>query len=177
MRTRLSIFCDKVIEAGWLVAAVVVPLFFNIYSQRVFEPDKISLLRSLVLVMAAAWLVRTLEDWRSGAGPFAAPAPGSAGGTVGALWKRIVSRPLVLPILLFVLVYIISTILSVSPSVSFLGSYQRLQGTYTTLSYIVLFALVLDGLRTKRQFISARDCGDPSQLSRRALRPGPALWP
>lgn len=140
MRTRLSIFCDKVIEAGWLVAAVVVPLFFNIYSQRVFEPDKISLLRSLVLVMAAAWLVRTLEDWRS------------AAGTVGGLWKRIVSRPLVLPILLFVLVYITSTILSVSPSVSFLGSYQRLQGTYTTLSYIVLFALVLDGLRTKRQF-------------------------
>jgi cyclophilin family peptidyl-prolyl cis-trans isomerase/Flp pilus assembly protein TadD len=152
MRTRLSIFCDKVIEAGWLVAAVVVPLFFNIYSQRVFEPDKISLLRSLVLVMAAAWLVRTLEDWRSAAGSFAAPAPGGAGGTVGGLWKRIVSRPLVLPILLFVLVYIISTILSVSPSVSFLGSYQRLQGTYTTLSYIVLFALVLDGLRTKRQF-------------------------
>ncbi|HNS51968.1 MAG TPA: peptidylprolyl isomerase [Anaerolineae bacterium] len=151
MRTRLSIFCDKVIEAGWLAAIIVVPLFFNIYSQRVFEPDKISLLRSLVLVMACAWLVRILEDWRGGAGPFAGLAPGGEEGTREGLWKRLVSRPLALPILLFVLVYILSTILSVSPSVSFLGSYQRLQGTYTTLSYIVLFALVLDGLRTKRQ--------------------------
>jgi hypothetical protein len=41
MRTKLSIFCDKVIEAGWLAALVVVPLFFNIHSSRVFEPDKL----------------------------------------------------------------------------------------------------------------------------------------
>ncbi len=37
-------------------------------------------------------------------------------------------------------------------SVSLLGSYQRLQGTYTTLSYIVIFFLMLQGLRTKQQF-------------------------
>ena len=58
VRTRLSVFCDKVIEAGWLTAVVVVPLFFNIYSQRVFEPDKLSLLRSIALVMAVAWVVK-----------------------------------------------------------------------------------------------------------------------
>ncbi len=80
MRTRLSVFCDKVIEAGWLVAIVVVPLFFNIYSQRVFEPDKIALLRSLILVMAAAWLVRAIEDWRSGVGAMAYLPPAAAGG-------------------------------------------------------------------------------------------------
>ncbi|NIV37047.1 MAG: hypothetical protein GWN58_48745, partial [Anaerolineae bacterium] len=33
-----------------------------------------------------------------------------------------------------------------------MGSYQRLQGTYTTLAYIVIFFLMLEGLRTKRQF-------------------------
>jgi cyclophilin family peptidyl-prolyl cis-trans isomerase/tetratricopeptide (TPR) repeat protein/O-antigen ligase len=32
-----------------------------------------------------------------------------------------------------------------------MGSYQRLQGTYTTLSYIVVFFLMLQGLRTRRQ--------------------------
>ena len=64
MRTRVSVFCDKVIEAGWLAAVIVVPLFFNIYSQRVFEPDKLSLLRSIALVMSVAWLVRLIEDWR-----------------------------------------------------------------------------------------------------------------
>jgi hypothetical protein len=37
MPTKLSVFCDKVIEAGWLTAIVVVPLFFNVYSSRVFD--------------------------------------------------------------------------------------------------------------------------------------------
>jgi cyclophilin family peptidyl-prolyl cis-trans isomerase/tetratricopeptide (TPR) repeat protein len=154
MRTRLSIFCDKVIEAGWLVAIVVVPLFFNIYSQRVFEPDKLSLLRSLALVMSAAWLVRVVEDWRSGAGATdgrTAEAPGDPSGA-RSFWVRLAHKPMVLPTLLLVLVYLVSTVLSIAPAVSFLGSYQRLQGTYTTLAYIVIFSLVLDGLRTRRQF-------------------------
>ncbi len=149
MRTRVGLFCDKVIEAGWLVALVVVPLFFNIYSQRVFEPDKLSILRSITLVMAVAWLVRVVEDarfskrWRSDAS--------RSGNGPAWTWRRLADTPLVLPTLLLVLVYIVSTLLSVSPAVSFLGSYQRLQGTYTTLSYVVVFFLVLDGLRTRRQ--------------------------
>ena len=153
MRTRLSIFCDKVIEAGWLAALVVIPLFFNIYSQRVFEPDKLSLLRSIALVMGVAWIIRIVEDRRS-------PAPSAEGAKEPlpegsparqSIWKRIVTAPLVLPTLLLILVYLISTALSVVPSVSLLGSYQRLQGTYTTLSYIVIFFLMLQGLRTKQQ--------------------------
>ena len=59
--SRLSALCDKIIEAGWLVAVVLVPLFFNIYSSRVFEPDKLTLLRSIALVMSAAWIVRTID--------------------------------------------------------------------------------------------------------------------
>ncbi len=62
-----------------------------------------------------------------------------------------VKTPLVLPTLLLVLVYLVSTLASVTPRVSLLGSYQRLQGTYTTLSYIVIFFLMLGGLRSKRQ--------------------------
>ena len=145
MRTRLSLFCDKLIEAGWLAAVIIVPLFFNIYSQRVFEPDKLSLLRSIALFMIAAWAIRNIEDWRSG---FSAEA-GETGGL--SLWQRIYKTPLVLPTLLLVIVYLVSTVASVAPRVSLLGSYQRLQGTYTTLSYIVVFFLLLQGLRTKRQ--------------------------
>ncbi len=148
MRTRLSLFCDKVIEAGWLAALVVVPLFFNIYSQRVFEPDKLSLLRSIALVMAVAWIVRVVEDARFSK---RLRSETNRGGDRPWTWRRLVDTPMVLPTLLLVAVYLISTVLSVSPSVSFLGSYQRLQGTYTTLSYIVIFFLVLDGLRTRRQ--------------------------
>ena len=67
MQTKLSVFCDKLIEAGWLAAIITAPLFFNIYSSRTFEPDKLTLLRSIALVMAAAWIVKVLEtgSWKS----------------------------------------------------------------------------------------------------------------
>src|SRR5512135_3449050 len=61
MTSRLAIFCDKLLEVCWLAALIVVPLYFDIYSSRVFEPDKLSLLRSLALVMIAAWIVRQTE--------------------------------------------------------------------------------------------------------------------
>ena len=130
MQTKLGVFCDKVIEAGWLAAIIVVPLFFNVYSDRVFEPDKLTLLRSIALVMAVAWVIKVLE---------------------GGRWKLELRTPLVLPTLLLVAVYVLATIASVTPRISLLGSYQRLQGTYTTFSYIVIFFLALQGLRTREQ--------------------------
>lgn len=39
--TRLSHFCDRALEAGWLLGVTITPVFFNVYSSRVFEPDKI----------------------------------------------------------------------------------------------------------------------------------------
>ena len=145
MRSTLSRFCEQVIEAGWLAAVIIVPLFFNIYSQRVFEPDKLSLLRSIALVMSGAWIVRSVEDWRL------RRAEGLDQPKRPSLWQRVRHTPLVLPTLLLVAVYLISTATSVVPGVSFWGSYQRLQGTCTTLSYLVVFFLILDGLRTKKQ--------------------------
>nr|MBC8264198.1 hypothetical protein [Anaerolineales bacterium] len=47
MQTRLGLFCDKIIEASWLTTAIVTPLFFNWYSNRVFEASKVALLRSI----------------------------------------------------------------------------------------------------------------------------------
>ena len=61
-QTKLGAYCEKLIEAGWLAAVVVVPLFFNVYSSRVFEPDKITLLRSIAVLMAVAWLIKTMEQ-------------------------------------------------------------------------------------------------------------------
>ncbi|MCL7455115.1 MAG: O-antigen ligase family protein, partial [Anaerolineae bacterium] len=146
MRTKLSLICDKVIEAGWLAAAVVVPLFFNIHSSRVFEPDKLSLLRSIALVMAGAWLIRTVEAWR------ASQSNGRPREERPSVWHQVRRTPLAVPTLLLVLIYLVSTAFSLDPAVSLLGSYQRLQGTYTTLSYIVIFALLLQGMRTRQQF-------------------------
>ena len=56
MPNRLSRFCEGVMEATWLLGLIITPLFFNIFSSRVFEPDKITTLRSLALVALVAWL-------------------------------------------------------------------------------------------------------------------------
>ena len=141
MDSRLTRWCDGLLEAGWLVAILAIPLFFNIHSERVFEPDKLALLRSLALVMSAVWLARLVDNraWRN----LGRLRPSNA----AAIWHR----PLVLPVLILVLVYALATLFSISPRVSWIGSYQRLQGTYTTLSYVVIFALMAATIRTPQQ--------------------------
>ena len=119
-----------------MAIAVVVPLFFNGYSYRSFEPDKVALMRSIALIMALAWVIKGLEtgDWKP------------------AVSLRSPIIPIALPTLLLALVYILTTITSIVPRSSLWGSYHRLQGTYTTLSYIMIFFLTLYALRTRRQF-------------------------
>ena len=133
--TKLGVFCDKVLEMGWLLALIITPLFFNVYSSRVFEPDKLTTLRTVAVIMAAVWVVKAIEERVSGRRE------------VGFTWRT----PLVFPTLFTVVVYLLSSILSVTGRVSLFGSYQRLQGTYTTLAYIVVFLIILQGLRTRAQ--------------------------
>ena len=133
--TKLSAFCDRVIEVGWLAAVIVTPLFFNVYSSRIFDPDRIAVLRTIALVMAAVWMVKLLEERASG------------NRDVGCTWRT----PLVLPTLFMVVVYLVSTALSVTPWVSLFGSYSRLQGTFTTFSYVVVFLMILQGMCTRAQ--------------------------
>lgn len=147
MQSKISRFCEAVIEAGWLAALIIVPLFFNVFSSRVFEPDKLSLLRSIALVMAGAWLIKLVD--RGGAG---APLPANATFVPqGSWWRKLRETPLIIPTLLLIAAYLVSTLLSVAPRTSWWGSYQRLQGTYTTLSYVVIFFLVITHLRRRDQ--------------------------
>jgi tetratricopeptide (TPR) repeat protein/O-antigen ligase len=150
--SKLSVFCEKLIEAGWLTALIMAPLFFDVYSSRVFEPDKISLIRTIAIILIVAWFLRWLDQWRL------LTRTQNAAATPGAVvrirtrlgeWHR--SNPLTLPTLLLIVSYLISTLASVSPSVTFLGSYQRLEGTYTTFSYIVIFFLAASQIRTRAQ--------------------------
>ncbi len=62
MPTKLSRYAEGVMEAAWLGAILLTPVFFNIYSSRIFEPDKITLLRTLALVILVAWLVKLFEE-------------------------------------------------------------------------------------------------------------------
>ena len=152
MSTRLSIYCDKLLEAGWLAALVVAPLFFNVYSSRVFEPDKATLVRSLALVMIGAWIVKQLEiSWRAGAAQSedaATPRRAPLAEALRSIWR---DNPFALPVFAIVVTYVIATIFSLVPDISLWGSYQRLQGTYSTFSYIAISVIAASTLRTRAQ--------------------------
>ncbi len=142
MRTRIEQLSEKAIESGWLLALVLVPLYFNVYTHRVFEPDKLALLRTIVVLMCASAIIAWLERSHKRV-PDSAP--------LKAQIKRWLRFPLVIPVLLVVGSYLLSTLFSVVPRVSLWGSYQRLQGTYTLLSYVALFGLLLIFMRDETQ--------------------------
>jgi tetratricopeptide (TPR) repeat protein len=136
-QTFLARWADRTIEAGWLLALVFTPYFFNLLTARHFEPDKAMVLRAIVLVMLSAWGIKTIEQvsmlreqprW-------------------GSWWRA----PLAIPALVFAGVFVLATLTSVQPSTSWWGSYQRGQGTYTNLSYMALFALIVGNLRSREQ--------------------------
>jgi len=149
---------NAVIEGCWLVAVAAIPLFFNVNSRRVFEPDKITVFRNIVIVMLIALIVKGIEaaprllarlQQRRGQpeGQATEPAATPAGGLRGLLR----TYPLLAPIALFVVVYSAATARSIDPSISFWGSYERLQGTYTWFSYIVFFLVIVTHLRRWEQ--------------------------
>lgn len=153
MTTKLGYYCDKILEWGWLAALVFTPLFFNVYSSRVFEPDKLSMLRSIVAVMAVAWGIKLLEGLGVGR-TVNATTRGSAGtatvasGWPAAKWWRI---PLLVPIALYAALFLITSIASVTPEASIFGSYQRLQGLISQYAYIMLALILIFNVRTRAQ--------------------------
>ncbi|HUP27177.1 MAG TPA: O-antigen ligase family protein [Chloroflexia bacterium] len=159
MLTRLGRYADRVLELGWLAALVFVPLYFNVYTSRVFEPDKISTFRSLMVIMLVAWLVKMLEGGIRAARSEGLPSRG--GRVVAAVdgaaksglpsWLGFLRVPMILPILVYAVAYMVSTIFTVTPDATWWGSYQRLQGTYSQYSYMLLGLIVIANLRTRAQ--------------------------
>ncbi len=119
------------IEAGWLVALAVVPLFFNPFTNRSFEPDKIAALQVLVLVMAGAWLVKVALKKRTS----------GDGGGERLPWG------VLLPVTAVGAGAVLSSNLSVDPQLSWWGSYLRGQGTLTLSCLIAVFLLAVGHLR------------------------------
>ncbi|RUA15932.1 MAG: hypothetical protein DSY55_05210 [Clostridia bacterium] len=142
--SKLIKYADAVIETVWLLALTLAPLFFNAYSQRVFEPDKISLVRTMALFGLAAGLIKLFETlrWRRD------DEKRESEVVAVPFWRR----PLVWPVLALAAAYLLSTLLSVTPRQSFWGSYQRLQGAFSMFSYIFLFLITLNALRTEQQW-------------------------
>ncbi len=139
--TKLSRFCDGLMEAGWLAALALAPLFYNTYSSRVFEPDKIALVRSIALIVAAAWIGKWAESF-------------SRDRQSASLRDRVMSfarQPLVLPVTLLLGAYFIATVFSITPRTSLWGSYTRQQGLYTLLAYLTVFAAIAANMRRREQ--------------------------
>ena len=150
MRTRLAMACNAVLEVGWLFALILTPLFFNVFSARSFEPDKIALLRSIALIMCVAWLIQWIEEY---------PGGHSTNKNVNGIGMKersrflrfIIDTPCVLLVLLFLISYAFSTVISIFPRISFLGSYSRLQGLYTFFAYGVIFFILISTIEKREQ--------------------------
>ncbi len=168
MRARVWVrTLDYLVESCWLLAIVAVPIFFDTETTRIFEPDKIALFRNIVLVMLVALLLRgliTLPAALAGAG---SPSPadrergqGSEGdsadgataetarGAARPWWRRALTRdPMLVPVIIFTAIYTLATVHSVLPGIAFWGSYDRMQGLYTWLTYIAFFFVLAYRIR------------------------------
>ncbi len=151
-KTNLTVWCERILEGGWLLVLSLIPIYFNLFSARHFEPDKATTLRSIVLVMAAVALIRAIEFARSGAKPaHAEPSAMTSSNPLHTLWQKLSALPMGVPILFYVLIFLLATALSIVPHVSLWGSYQRMQGTYTNLSYIILFLIIVTTVQRRDQ--------------------------
>ena len=128
MRSKASATAAALAEAGWLAVLTTVPVLFNIHSDRVFEPDKIFLLRAVSTLIWAALVVWGVEQGRAG---------------LRVAGRPLSQLPLFKPVLLLTATYGLSTALSVAPMTSWWGSYDRVQGAYTYLSCVAVFAALV----------------------------------
>ena len=143
--SRLATACTAGIEACWLTALVVSALFFNTHSTRIFEPDKLAVVRTLALVVAALATTRAFDaGWNPLRPKFPKP-------TAASVRTWLVSNPLPAAALLYLLLAVISTAFSISPSQSLWGSYARAQGLYSLLAYALLALAAHSQIRTMRQ--------------------------
>jgi len=150
MKTKLDHWCEGVIEAGWLAALVVAPMFFNVFSSRVFEPDKISLVRSIALMMLLAFVIKIANGgylWLPAHTTESSGPNESLTTQLRGAWRN----PFIIPVVLLILAYLLSTGFSIARFVSWFGSYQRLQGTYSFLSYVIIAILAAAHLRRPEQ--------------------------
>ena len=127
----------SLLEAGWLFALMLAPLFYNAHSQNIFEPDKGAIVRSIAILLPGVLLVVLLTNATSLSKP--------------RQWLAVIVHPLPAAAAFTVCAAVISNIFSLSPRISFWGSYLRSQGVLALLGYVLLFAVTAAWLRTAAQ--------------------------
>lgn len=126
------------LEIGWLLVAVLTPLWINLWGSQPFDPAKINLLRWLVWLMGAVWigvqprLTKVHRHTVSGA-------------------EETIPRTLLLPLMALGGTAVLTTVTATNPALALWGSYPRAYGLLTLLSYLLLALVVADCLRTMVQ--------------------------
>ena len=112
-----------VLELVWLITALLVPLWVNLWAQHPFELSKVLLLRSAAWLLTGLWVVDRLRG--------------------GSYPCRVLPRNALLgPVVLLAGVLLLVTVFAVDPLVSLFGTATRGQGFLTLISYFLFFAVV-----------------------------------
>ncbi|MDP8923055.1 MAG: O-antigen ligase family protein, partial [Chloroflexota bacterium] len=117
-------------EAACLLAGALTPLAFHTLGTIGFEATKAVVVRLLALVLVLGWLAGRIGEFAAGAHDGEPSRALDLGGAAG--------RPFALVLVGLVVSLALSTSLSIQPLVSLLGSWDRVQGTATVLSWLVL---------------------------------------
>ncbi len=141
MLSKLEIYCEAIMEAAWLAAVVVIPLFFNVSSNQTFEPDKAFVLAFLAIIAGVACVLKR----------FAGEKQQTPGKPSDMPLRTKLGHPIAFWVLILAAIYTLSAIFSIAPVPSWLGLYTRAQGMVTFYSYVVLFWVALSELRNPLQ--------------------------
>ena len=136
-QSKIADWCDNALEYGWLLCLALIPSYFNLLSARHFEPDKAVLFRAIVTILIAIAAVSYVNRRMSVTIPVPRPTP--------------VYSLLAYSIVAYCIIFVFATLTSIVPGISFWGSYQRLQGTYTNLSYVALALIMAYHIRSAAQ--------------------------
>jgi|GEM_PF-1091180 O-antigen ligase/Flp pilus assembly protein TadD len=128
-----STWCDRIIFWLLLATVFIVPVFFNIYSFDQFEMPKIMVLRVLVCAMLAIWAVKTFENGRF----------------------EYTATPLDFALLGWVILNIVTTFTGFAPQLSLRGEYENFSGSIANITYVVLYYIVVNFIKTKKQITAA----------------------
>eukprot|EP01046_Picozoa_sp_COSAG06_P078170 COSAG06_NODE_25819_length_628_cov_0.761815_2_plen_167_part_01 len=125
--------------------AVGTPLIFSSLTRSVFEVNKLLLFRGATLLFLAFWALELLLKHYYGARP-----DSSESYTLfGFRWRRV---GLELPLLLYVIVTLITCVFSRNVWLAVIGSYDRWEGIFTFLNYMLLILMVVKSLKQKLSF-------------------------
>ncbi len=120
------------VEMGWLIIALLIPLWVNFWADQPFELSKVMLFRALVWLLTGGWMVL----WLAGR---------------SHPWRDLRDNALLVPVGLLAAAIATATVFAVNPLLSLFGTMERGQGALTLLSYLLLFLIVTSQMHTRAQ--------------------------